>query len=505
MNAPKYVASFDIGTTGAKGVLVGKDGTLSGGASIPLDTIYGEHHSVEQHPEQWYEAVAEIAQTWWASGIDPKQIMMVVFSGQMQDCIPVDGDGNPVRPAILYSDARASLQAEHVLRSNGAANVRRTTGNPFDGSMTFPKMIWMKENEPALYRATASFLISSKDYVVRKLTGRFVTDPTTAATSGMMELAERRFIRGWLQSAGIEADKLPELLAADEVAGFVLEEAAASTGFVAGTPVLCGIGDAGATTLGAGVTEVGEMYAYLGTTGWVAVPTREPGNFGGGVFQLAHADRELLIAIAPLMNAGNAHRWALNVFGSEGDAGDAGDAVFAGLERAMEQCERRDHGVLFLPYLNGERCPVQDPHATGCFIGLTASTTKAEMSRAVLEGVAMAMRQVKELLSGGRDVKRLTLIGGGSRSRVWSQTIADVLGVEVVVPQESQYLPALGAAATAFVRFGWAESYAAFARNVLGGFPAERYSPDARSVEIYDRAYAKYVKLYPALADVFGS
>jgi len=502
MNAPKYVASFDIGTTGAKGVLVGKDGTLSGGASIPLDTIYGEHHTVEQHPEQWYKAVAEITQAWWASGVDPKQIMMIVFSGQMQDCIPVDGDGNPVRPAILYSDARASLQAGQVLRKHGEDTVRRVTGNPFDGSMTFPKIIWMKENEPELYRSTASFLISSKDYVVRKLTGRLVTDPTTAATSGMMELPERRFVRGWLQGAGIEADKLPELLAADEVAGFVLEEAAAFTGFVAGTPVLCGIGDAGATTLGAGVTEVGEMYAYLGTTGWVALPTREPGSFSGGVFQLAHVDRELLITIAPLMNAGNAHRWALNVFGC-GEA--VGDAAFAEMERAMEQCERRDHGVLFLPYLNGERCPVQDPHATGCFIGLTASTTKAEMSRAVLEGVAMAMRQVKELLACGWDVKRLTLIGGGSRSRVWSQTIADVLGVEVVVPQESQYLPALGGAATAFVRFGWAESYAAFARNVLDGFPAERYSPDASSVEMYDRAYAKYVMLYPALADVFGS
>jgi xylulokinase len=500
----KYIASFDIGTTSAKGILVSEHATIHEETTIALRTEYGqegETQTIEQDPEQWYEAVVAIAQTWWSSGINPADVQLIVMSGQMQDCIPVDGEGRPVRPAILYADVRAGQQAGRIAAELGEANIRRVTGNHMDGSLTFPKILWLMEHERAGYEKTASFLISSKDYVIRKLTGRHVADPTTGATTGVMDLSTRQWRGEWLRQFGVDIGKMPELLSADSIAGHVLPEAAAATGFAARTPVLCGIGDAGATTIGAGVTEPGDVYAYLGTSGWVAATTDRVGSIAGGGFHLAHGASRLLIAITPLSNAGSAHKWALSVFGSRGTTDEA--AAFAELEQEMAACDRSRSGAIFLPYLNGERCPVNDPLASGCFFGLTSRTTRAEMSCAVLEGVAMAMRQVMELLSVSNRSRRLVLIGGGTRSRVWNQIFADITGMEITVPKEAQFLPALGCAAAGFVSLGWSESYGQFAKTRLASQPFDRYVPDDALNQVYQKKYERYLMLYPALQDVF--
>lgn len=502
MHRREYIASFDIGTTGCKGVLVDREGRLRLEAERPLDTFYGkgswngqEIRTVEQNPEQWFEAVASIAREWWAKGVLPGQVKIVAMSGQMQDCIPVGVDGLPVRPAILYSDIRAGEQAERIVQRLGEAHVRDVTGNHMDGSIPFAKLLWMKEREPEEEVRTERILISSKDYVIRRLTGSSVTDPTSAATSGMMELSGRGWRAEWLERLELDPAKLPKLLASDEVAGTVHADAADMTGFAVGTPVLCGIGDAGASTIGAGVTEPGDMYAYLGTTGWVAASVRCPGHAADGLFHLAHAQREQLIAIAPLMNAGNAHKWAVSVFGDENG--------YEAFEREAAGCDRSTGEVLFLPYLNGERCPVQDADASGSFVGLRSTTTRAEMGCAVLEGVAMAMRQVMEILSGGRLPGRLTLIGGGSRSPTWCRIFADVCQAEIVVPGDAQFLPALGCASAAFVRLGWTSDYADFSKRFLRARDSETYSPLEANRKTYERKYAKYVELYPALSGLF--
>lgn len=509
----EYVAAFDVGTTSCKGVLVGRDGSLLGGMDIPLETRYGQQgtgRTVEQDPEQWFKAVAEIAGRWWYSGIDPKDVRLIALSGQMQDCIPVDADGHPVRPAILYSDGRAAKQAARMLETLGEAPIREVTGNHLDGTLTLPKLLWLKENEPDAYERTASCLISAKDFVIRRLTGRNVTDPTSASTAGMMDISSRRWKADWLERFGLDARKLPDLLASDEIAGEVVAEASAATGFAEGTPVLCGIGDAGSTTIGAGATRPGDLYAYAGTTGWVAVTTNRVGPVERGVFHLAHADRGLVIVVAPLLNAGNAHQWALSVFGR----GPSGKEGFAELERMMAACDRRQSGVIFLPYLNGERFPVQNPRASGVFIGLTSSTTAADMSCAVLEGVALAMYQVAEWVSRPSAVSapsdrckpsQVVLIGGVGQSRLFCQIFADVFGTDVFVPADSQYLPALGCAAAGFVRLGWAQLYESFAEAWLKQQKGERFSPDEALTEVYRRKYAKFTKLYPALEALFDA
>ncbi|MCU6709572.1 FGGY family carbohydrate kinase [Paenibacillus sp. J5C_2022] len=495
-----YIAAFDIGTTNVKGVLVDKHASITAERNIPLEVDHTGGY-IEQHPESWYEAIAEIARSWFSSGIAESDIALITFSGQMQDCIAVKRDAAAVRPAILYSDGRAGEQSDHILAELGEAAITEATQNVMNGTLTLPKVLWLKEHERENYEAADYFLISAKDYVIGKLTGSFVTDPTSAATSGSMDIRTREWKSDWLARLGLDASKLPAIMASDEEAGVVHAQAAASTGFLEGTPVMCGIGDAGAATLGAGVYREGEVYAYIGTSGWVAAASSGFMDVSSGAFNLAYVESGKQITIAPMMNAGNAHKWALDVFG-EGGFGSKDDA-YAAFEVAIGAASRQS-GVLFLPYLNGERCPVQDNRASGSFIGLRTTTTKAQMAAAVLEGVAMAMRQLMELIVTTDGEKQVTLIGGGAKSKEWCRIMANVWDCTLVVPEDSQFLPSIGAALLGFRRLEWGNDIGELCNRVKEKWQVEQYVPDPQQAGFYHDQFRKYKRLYPQLADLFA-
>ncbi|WP_152394615.1 xylulokinase [Paenibacillus guangzhouensis] len=494
-----YIAAFDIGTTNAKGVLVNKQGELHQEQDVPMQTLL-DGGWIEQHPAQWMDAVCTIANAWWSSGIRADDIELITFSGQMQDIIPIRADGSPVRPAILYSDGRAAHQAERMNQELSPEGIFQVTGNALDGTSPLAKLLWIKEQEAEQDDQTAWYLISSKDYVIYHLTGQAVTDATSAATAGMMNLHTRTWESAWLSRFGLNSEKLTPILAPDAVAGEVHSEAARITGFRAGTTVLCGIGDAGATTIGAGVTAAGEMYGYVGTTGWIGMTSHQKLPAESRVFHLAHAAEGVLIAVAPMLNAGNAHQWAVATFG---EGAVSSQQAYQAFEEAVRTTDRLANPLLFLPYLNGERSPIQDQQASGCFIGLRQATTKAMMGCAVLEGVAFAMKHVQQQLGGSALQKPLVLIGGGTKSQVWCQIIADVFGVPVRVPQDSQYLPALGAASGGFIQLGWVNSYTAFAEQYLSTAAAEVYMPDDALHAHYQRKFEQYKNIYPSVKDLF--
>jgi xylulokinase len=498
----EYIAAFDIGTTSTKGILVARDGSIHGSITVSLDTIFDAGGSIEQDPEQWWLSIQTIAGQWWKKGFSPESIAAIIFSGQMQDCIPIDEFGKPVRNAILYSDGRADCQARQILKRIGEAEIRQITGNHFDGTMVFPKILWMLEQETDNYQRTNCFLVSSKDYVIRQLTGRNIADPTTGATTGMMKLDSREWMFDWIQKFGISGALLPQILSPGEIVAYVDKTASQLTGFSTKTPVLCGIGDAGAATIGAGAVKVGEIYAYIGTTGWVAIPTRNVNPKGNGIFNLAHYPSDLLIAIAPLTNAGNVHKWAATIFSCGLNAADK-TGIYSHFEESIVKAPPGAHGVTFLPYLNGERCPVQDANASGCFAGLTELTTKEDMCRAVLEGVAMSIRQVMDLLIGGQRIERLVLVGGGSKAETWCQIIADVCRTEVVVPLNAEFLPSLGVTSIAFERLNWSESYEKPAKEWVMEKTNTVFFETREHEEIYDQIYRKFIMLYPALKPIF--
>lgn len=494
-----YIASFDIGTTQAKGVLVAQNGTVHYEIDVPITTIEQDGF-VEQDPRQWLQAVKDIAAAWFRQGVKAEEIQVITLTGQMQDCILIDRAGEPLRPAILYSDNRATSQAEQIKERWGEQTIRLKTGNHMNGSLVLPKLKWLQEKEGELLRRTDSILISPKDYVIRHLTGKKVADPTTAATTGMMDIQQCKWIEAWLEELEIPTTLLPKIVRSDQLAGKVTAHAADMIGFAVDTPVICGIGDAGAATIGANVRELGEVYAYLGTSGWMATITDQVQLLPEGVFHLAFVEENKYIVAPPITNAGVVHQWvrSLLLHDLEKD-----QDAYQRLEEEMQSVEPSDNHLLFLPYLQGERFPVQDPTATGMFVGLKASTTYAEMSYAALEGVAMAMRQGLEQIAPNQTFHQLSLIGGGSQSDTWNQIFADVLDLQVSVPAEAQFLPSKGVAALGAKYLGW---YRKLGEFITASTANERiYQPNSSLQDHLNQKYKRYRRLYQAHQIIYAN
>lgn len=478
-----YIAAFDAGTTAVKGTLVNEAGEAVLSRSVELSTICRDGFQ-EQAPQDWWAAFCSISLQ-FTKAVPPTDIGGIIMSGQMQDLIPLDGNLNPVCPAILYSDGRAEAQAAALEKAVGGDYFLHTTGNRCDGSLPLPKLMWLKEERPELYARTAHILISSKDYLIARLTGICAGDVTACATAGAMDIRRKCWDEKLLSAAGVDAGLFPALYHPHRQVGTVLPETAAACGYRAGTAVFAGIGDAGATTLASGIREPGQYNINLGTSGWVAAVSGDILLTEAGVFNLAAAAEGYYINVVPFLNAGNIHKWIAGVLGRKDGAPDY-ETVSALLESSVSG----SHGLLCLPYLSGERFPVLDPEVRGCFFGMTMETTAADLVRACLEGVAFSLRQGLEQLPD--PPVSISLIGGGGREAVWCQILADVLGHDITVLDGTE--------------FRAAQALAALARQ---GADAPASAEDGRIYHsrgeyraLYDGQYARYQKLYPALREL---
>lgn len=489
----RYIATFDIGTTAIKGVLVTEDWQIAAAESREVETLLSDGFQ-EQDPVQWYEGFCSIAQS-FAARVPVADICGIVMSGQMQDLIPLDAAGRPVRTAILYSDGRAAREAAVLAERIGPDELERVTGNHFDGSLPFPKLAWLKSHDGASFTAAHKVVFSSKDAVIARLCGRFVTDATTASTVGCMDIHAKTWQTDWVEAVGLDASMLPELLYADEEAGRVTGSAAAETGFAIGTPVYAGTGDAGATTLASGISAPGEYNINLGTSGWVA--TVSDGVLKGeGVFNLAAMPRGRYINVVPFLNAGNIHKWisqTLTPDDTQGDKYSYGDKLLA-------QSVPGSNGLLCLPYLSGERFPVMDSGIRGAYVGITPDTTKQDMMRAALEGVAFSIRQGLESLR--TKPVNVSLIGGGAQTEAWCQILADVLNYPVRVYRDSEFAPALAISAAAWIAQGAVPGYRPFVDMLRRGEGSVVYTPGPAAAAVCDAAYQRYLTLYPAIRQI---
>ena len=479
----RLIASFDIGSSAVKAVLVNRDGELQ-----LAHTVSYRHGgaSGEQDCEDWWLAFCEVLQRWWAQGAAPSHIAALTFSGQMQCLLPLDAAGAALRPALLHSDARAGAAADRITEQLGADEIFRVTRNPFNATSVLAKMLHLREHEAAVWARTERVLVGAKDFVVHRLTGRAVCDPSTAATTGVLDIQQGVWAHAWLTALGLK-QVLPELLNADEVVGGVTAQAAALTGLSAGCPVFCGLGDAAATTLGAGVSQASQCYAYLGTSGWVARMSAGYNPQGAPLFvlpcwpgeasQVSHQPRRILIG--PISNAGAVHRWALGLLGDV-ETLTAEHPIEAQRYARFEQAVASapfDSQLLFLPYLSSERLPVNSAAGQGVIYGLSLNTTRAQMMRAALEGVSMSLRWALDLLqaeavsavlagaSGAGAAaphRELIVVGGATRSAQWMQILANTFDAPLRIAADADLLPCLGAAATAAAALRWSPSPAAF-------------------------------------------
>jgi xylulokinase len=494
MARPGAVLGIDVSTTATKAVLVDERGSVLGIAS--REYPFEQPHPLwsEQDPAHWWTAAgAAIHEVIAATGIDPSAIAAIGLTGQMHGLVLLDAADRVVRPAILWNDQRTGAECDLIRQVLGPERLIRITGNDALTGFTAPKLVWVRDHEPDAWARVAHVLLP-KDYLRLRLTGEHALDKADGAGTLLFDLAARDWSDVVLGALEIPRAWLPPTFEGPEVTGVVTAGAAAATGLRAGTPVVAGGGDQAANAVGVGAVVPGRMALSLGTSGVVFattdVPLYEP---AGRVHAFCHAVPGRWHMMSVMLSAAGSLRWFR-------DAVAPGMAFGELAERAGEVPAGSD-GLLFLPYLSGERSPYPDPLARGAFVGLTLGNDRRHLTRAVLEGVAFGLRDGLDLMVGAGMPQpvRILASGGGTGSPVWRQILADVLGAEIATPSTTEGA-AYGAALLAAVGAGWFGSVEAAADAVVRATPVAQPGPDAAR---YAEAHALYRSLYPALAPAF--
>jgi xylulokinase len=492
--AGPFVLGIDASTTATKAVLVGADGAVAavGVGEYGFDTPRPGWS--EQDPGLWWAAAQQaIRAALDAAGVPGEAVAAVGLTGQMHGSVLLDAGGEVVRPALLWNDQRTAAQCQEIRDRVGAARLIELTGNDALTGFTAPKLLWVREHEPQAWERVRHVMLP-KDYVRYRLTGQLATDVADASGTLLLDVAARAWSAAVLADLDLDRALLPGLHEGPDVTGAVTTEAAAGTGLRPGVPVVAGGGDQSANAVGVGAVtpEVGAL--SLGTSGVVFVPTATPVvEPQGRVHAFCHAVPGTWHVMGVMLSAAGSLRWYRDTvapaIGFDALVAEAAD-VPAGAE-----------GLRFLPYLTGERTPHADPQARGAFVGLTVRHTRAHLTRAVLEGVAFGLRDGLELMRGAGVTlpTQFRASGGGTKSPLWRQVVADVLGVPLAATATAEGA-AYGAALLSTVAAGWFGSVPeASATLVAVGEPTE---PQPSR---YEQAYASFRRLYPTLAGEFAA
>jgi xylulokinase len=488
------VLGIDVSTTATKAIVIDASGRVLGMASSEYP--FEQPHPLwsEQHPHLWWDGTTDaIARALVAAGVTGDDVAAVGLTGQMHGLVLLDADGDVIRPAILWNDQRTAAECDAIRAAIGPRHLVEITGNDALTGFTAPKLLWVRDHEPEAWARVAHVLLP-KDYVRYWLTGAFALDKADGAGTILFDLAARDWSPEVLDSLGIDPAWMPPTYEGPEITGTITPSAAAATGLRAGTPVVAGGGDQAANAVGVGAVVPGRVALSLGTSGVVFATTDKPiFDAAGRVHAFCHAVPGRWHLMSVMLSAAGSLRWLR-------DAVAPGEA-FDRLVGAAGSAPAASDGLLFLPYLTGERCPYPDPLARGAFVGLTLAHDLRHMTRSVLEGVAFGLRDGLDLMvEAGMPVPaQVRASGGGTASPLWCQILADVLNAEIVLPATTEGA-AYGAALLAAVGSGWFGSVEEAADAVVLTTPAAGPGAD---VQRYAEAHARYRDLYPALAPVF--
>ena len=430
-----YVIAHDLGTTGNKATLYDREGKLISSAFSGYGTEFAHTGWAEQNPEDWWQAVCIsthklLAQT----ALSPNDVACIVFSGQMMGCVPLDKAGKPLHNAIIWADQRSVEQERWLGERIAPERVYAITGHRLSASYSLCKMLWLRDHEPDVYKATYKF-VHAKDAVVARLTGNFVTDPSDGSSMNLYHMEEGRFSDEIIAAAGVDPAQLPDIQPSTAVVGTLLASVAEEVGAAAGTPVVIGGGDGMCAATGAGVVREGTAYNYIGSSSWIGLATAKPVyDPSFRTFNWAHLIPGMFGPTGTMQAAGGSYQWTRDQLAlPEITAAHAlGFSPYELMNLQAIKSPVGANGLLFLPYLLGERSPRWNPKARGAFIGLTVRHSRADMIRAVLEGITLNLRIIQDALTAqGAKIEAMRVIGGGARGRLWNQIMADVYGVPV--------------------------------------------------------------------------
>ncbi len=481
---------IDIGTGGSRAVLIDQSGTVISSATVVhTDFASPQIGWAEQSPHDWWRACVSAIRTVLEKA-KADEIVAISFSGQMHGSVLLDSSDRVLRPALLWCDQRTEKQCAEITAKIGRERLIELTCNPAVTGFTLPKLLWTREREPQIWDQVRTVLLP-KDYIRLKLSGDKASDVADSSGTLLFDVQKRRWSGEMLDTFGIERSLMPRVYESIDVTGTVSQAAAAETGLKAGTLIVAGAGDSAAGAIGMGVTRPGTVSATIGTSGVVFGVTEQPRlDLKGRIHTLCHAIPGRWHNTGVTLAAGLSLKWFRDNFG----AGLSFDKL--GNEAAI--APPGSDGAIWLPYLMGERTPHLDANARGAFVGLTASHTRAHLTRAVMEGVAFSLRDSFEIFKEtGGEISSIRLGGGGAKSGLWRQIQADVFGqpVEILEADEGA---AYGAAILAGVGAGsWQTVDEACAKTIRVN---ETVEEDKTSAEIMDRNYRAYRLLYPALA-----
>ena len=501
----RYLLGVDIGTSGTKSVLFDEIGTVVAHATVEYPMYQPKAGWAEQDPEDWWRAASEsISAVIAKSGIDAAEIAGVGLSGQMHSLVCLDGDGKVLRKAILWCDQRTAAEAAELTEIVGRERLVEITANPAMTGFTAAKLLWVRNHEPEIYEKTRKILLP-KDYIRLRLTGEYATEVSDASGMQLLDVAKRTWSQPLLDTLKIDRSLLADVYESVYVSGKVTAEAAKLTGLCPGTPVVGGAGDQAAGGVGNGIVRTGTVSATLGTSGVVFAHTDEMVlDQEGRVHTLCHAVPGCWHVMGVTQAAGLSLKWFREQFckAEEAAADLYGEDVYVLLDRLAADVPAGCDGLFYLPYLMGERTPHLDPNARGVFFGLNARHTKADLLRAVMEGVGYSMKDCLEILKKmGVPVDEVRASGGGGKSALWRQMLADMFAKKVTTINVSEG-PALGVAILAGTAAGIYGSVAEGCDAIISRKTTQRAQAEAK--QLYKTHYPVYKSLYRSLKHEFA-
>lgn len=489
-----YVVGIDVSTTATKALLIDGNGRVVASGSAEYGYDVPRPMWTEQDPNLWWDAaVIAIGEMRDRSGIRPSEIDCVGLTGQMHGSVLLDDAGEVVRPAILWNDQRTAAECDEIRRRIGREGLISITGNDAMTGFTAPKLLWVARHEPDNWARVATILLP-KDYLRFRLSGEMAMDVADGSGTMLFDLASRTWSPEVLSELDIDPSLCPPTNEGPTITGAVTREAARTTGLRSGTPIVAGGGDQSANAVGLGVIGSGTVALSLGTSGVVFAASEGPTiDREGRVQAFCHAVPDRWHMMGVMLSAAGSLRWLRDTL--------APGAEFADLVAGAAEVAVGSDGLLFLPYLSGERTPHADPLARGAFVGLTTGHDLRHMTRAVLEGVAYGLRDSLDLMvaAGVAKPSAIRASGGGIRSELWRQILADVLEAEIeAVPTEEG--AAFGAGILAAIGAGWHTDVSGAVDAMVEVHPASSPSQDSA---FYHQGHPRYKGLYPALKPTF--
>ena len=485
----KYYIGVDLGTSAVKLLLMNDKGAIEKIVSREYLLYFPRPGWSQQNPEDWWNGTVEGIRE-LISGIDGNLVAGISFGGQMHGLVILDEADQVIRPAILWNDGRTAAQTDYLNQVVGKEALARNTANIAFAGFTAPKLLWVREQEPENFARIAKIMLP-KDYLAYRMTGVFCTDYSDASGMLLLDVKNRCWSEEMLKICGVREEQMPRLYESYEKVGTLKPEVAGQLGLSRDCLVAAGAGDNAAAAVGTGTVGEGKCNLSLGTSGTIFISSDDfRMDSHNALHAFAHADGHYHL-MGCMLSAASCNKWWM-------------EEIIQTEDYANEQEKIGTLGenhVYFLPYLMGERSPHNDPNARGTFIGITMDTTRAQLTQAVLEGVAFAIRDSFEVArSLGISIDRTMICGGGAKSPLWKKIMANVLNIQVDVPQIEEG-PAMGAAMLAAVADGTFASVKEAADCVVR--VKETISPDPALAAAYDRQYRKFAQIYPAVRELF--